>query len=630
MFFGGSRGCAARAAGLICMLPLVLPAQEAPARLEEVVVTGTIIEVPRRQLATAVSVITGEELELRGYNSVADAMRTQPAIGVSNSGGLGKTTTLRIRGEESYRTLLLIDGVKALDPSAPQVAPSFDGLLTTSDLDRVEVLRGPQGFIYGADAGGVVNVLTRTGAGPVGGRVGIEGGQYGTRKLDGSVSGGNDTGDYYLSVTDLETDGFNAQAADTVLMDDDGAENTTLHARFGWNAGENLRLQFVARDIDASTMFDGCFSSTTFSTVHDCATTTEQTTYKLSADYRSGSFTNRFGYSEVDIARDNLAEGISTFAASGTLSRLEYTGSFEPGASTTIVYGADLQDEDIFSSGVPDERSQDGYYIEYQGDFRDRFFVSAGVRYDDNEDFGSATSTRLSGAYLQALGAGSTLKYRASYGTGFRPPSLFEIAYNAGPFAFPPAAGPGLVEETSRGYDLGIEYDTVGGLHVEITYFDQQIEDAIEFDLVGFSGYLQRPGNSKSDGFEVAARVPLGQKLELIANWTDNDARTAVGSPRLRRPGTLANVGVSFTSTDQDFRLFANYRVSRDAIDEVFGIGVVPLDDYDVLDVSLNWRLNKHVEIYGRLENALDETYQELSGFNTAGRSAYGGARLRF
>ena len=172
-------------------------------RPEEIVVTSSIVATPRRQIGAAVGVLPVEEIELRGYSSLADALRTQPGVAVTNSGGSGKNTVVRIRGEEHYRTLLMIDGVKALDTSAPQVAPSFDSLLTTNDLERVEVLRGPQGFIYGADAGGVVNVLTKRGAGDFGGRLGLEYGEFSTRKIDGALSGGGDRGDYYVSVTDL-------------------------------------------------------------------------------------------------------------------------------------------------------------------------------------------------------------------------------------------------------------------------------------------------------------------------------------------------------------------------------------------------------------------------------------------
>ncbi|HEY8427940.1 MAG TPA: TonB-dependent receptor [Sandaracinaceae bacterium] len=594
-------------------------------RPEVIVVSSSLIEQPLRQIGTAVSVIDAPEMELRGYNGLADLLRTQPGIGVSNSGGPGKSTALRIRGEEASRTLLVIDGVKALDPSGVRVEPRFDSLLLTNDLERVEILRGPQGFIYGADAGGVVSIITRTGAGPATGRVGLEYGELDTRKLDASVSGGSNAGDYFFSVTDLETDGFNARTADTVLADDDGADNTTLHTKLGWNATENLRLQLVARDIDASSLYDTCFTES-FEEVHDCLSTVEQTTYKVSADHRGEKVTSAFGYSNVDIARGDFTEGASTFAIEGRLGRFEYTGSFRPTDGVTLVYGLDLQREEVEDEAGTLERDQDAYYVEYQGAFGDRFFLSLGARYDDNEDFGSHTSARVSGAYVQALDGGHALKYRASYGTGFRPPSLFEIAYNRGPNAFPPAAGFALQEESSRGYDLGVELDTARGLHFEVTYFDQQIEDEIFFDPVGFSGYLQSPGKSDSTGVEIAAEVPLGEQWLVSGNWTHNDAEDTSNEQRLRRPRNLGNVSLQYRSPSQQLRFIASYRLSRDSID----VGGVALDDYGVLDLSVAYDVSSAVEVYGRLENATDEEYQEVIGYNTAGRAAYAGVRLRF
>jgi vitamin B12 transporter len=610
----------------LCSLPAGAGAQDADVEpTEEIVVTSSIVPTPRRQLATAVSTIDGATIELRGYDSLAETLRTQPGIGVSNSGGTGKTTTLRIRGEDGFRTLLMIDGVKALDPSTPQVGPGFDSLLTTSDLERVEVLRGPQGFIYGADAGGVVNVLTARGSGPIAGRIGLQYGSHETSKLDASLSGSGERGDYFVSATNLETDGFNSQSADTTLRDKDGADNRTLHAKLGWSATENLRLQLVARNVDASALYDGCFSTVTFATIHDCRSTTDQTTYKASADLDSGAFTHSFGYSRIDIARDNFSEGISAFPTDGEIGRFEYTGAYRPSDSLALVFGADLQSEAVTGSADL-ERDQDGYYVEYQGAFAERLFVSLGARYDDNEDFGSHTSSRLSVAYVQSLGDGDALKYRASIGTGFRAPSLFEIAYNGGPLAFPPAAGLRLSEESSRGHDVGVEYDAADGLHLEATYFDQHIEDEIFFDLAGFSGYLQSPGTSTSQGVELGLTAPVGERWEILANWTHVDADDASDRRRLRVPENLGNVGFTYSLPDEALRLIVNHRQSRNAID----IGGASLDDYAVLDVSLAYSVSDAVEVFARVENAADEDYQEVGGYRTAGRSAYGGVRLRF
>jgi vitamin B12 transporter len=193
----------------------------------------------------------------------------------------------------------------------------------------------------------------------------------------------------------------------------------------------------------------------------------------------------------------------------------------------------------------------------------------------------------------------------------------------------PAALATSLKEEVSKGYDLGIEYDAAGGVHFEVTYFDQDIGDAIvyTFDANTFDdGYLQSLGTSNSKGIELGVDAPLGKRWALIANWTNNDTETAEGQPRVSRPKNLGNFGLQYMSESDAFRFVANYRLSKDAID----FSGTPLDDYAVLDLSVAYAFNETFELYGRVENATDEDYQEVSGYNTAGRSVYGGVRLRF
>ena len=144
-------------------------------------------------------------------------LRTQPGVSVTNTGGTGSAATLRIRGEEGYRTLVLLDGIDISDTSGPQVSPRFEQLLS-SGVQRVEILRGPQGLMYGADAGGVVNITTIAPTEGLGGEVSAEGGRYGSEQVAGNVGGGNDTVDFNLSAADFSTDGFNARDTDTVLQ----------------------------------------------------------------------------------------------------------------------------------------------------------------------------------------------------------------------------------------------------------------------------------------------------------------------------------------------------------------------------------------------------------------------------
>jgi vitamin B12 transporter len=343
----------------------------------------------------------------------------------------------------------------------------------------------------------------------------------------------------------------------------------------------------------------------------------------VSLDQRGERFSNSFGYSAVATERESFADGSSAFMSDGDLARFEYTGSYEPADATALVYGVDLQSE-LVRSGETRERNQNALYFEYQGQFAEHFYLSAGVRHDDNEDFGSHTSTRISAAFVKPL-AEASVKFRASYGTGFRAPSLFEVAYNQGPYAFPPAAGVTLSEEQSEGFDVGAEYDAAYGLHVELTYFDHEISDEVYFDLLGFSGYLQSLGVSRSDGFEFGVAAPIGERWQLLGNWTTNRARDTQNEQRLRRPRNIGNVGLIYT-TQRSLSLIANYRLSRDSID----IGGVALEDYGVVDIAVSRPLGNRLELRARLENLTDEQYQEVIGYNTAGRAAYFGVRVRF
>lgn len=605
--------------------------------MEEMIVSSSRIEIPLRQIGTSVSVVNGEEIQLRGYNSLADVLRTQPGIAVSNSGGLGKNTSLRIRGEEGFRTLMMIDGVDISDPSGPQVGPRLENFIASNDIEKVEVLRGSQGFIYGADAGGVINVFTKTGEGELGGSVGLEAGRYGTQQIDANVSAGNESGDFFIAVTDLESDGFNSRSSDNISPDDDGAENTTIHAKLGWNATEDLRVQLVVRDIDAEAEFDNCFGGAPlFNSTNDCTSETKQTTAKLSGTYDIGSFSHYLGYAETDITRDNFSDGAFSNGSEGEINRAEYMGTYRLNDTTTVVAGVDLEEEIVSSNfGLDVDREQLGVYVEFNGEIASNWFVSAGIRNDDNDDFGSYTSGRLSSAYVMDFDDGSSIKYRASYGTGFRAPSLFEVDYNS--------TGTGvtnnLSEETSSGYDLGVEYYAANGLRLELVYFNQEVEDAIEYQYLGdpvtfaaiIDGYVQLEGTSESEGIELALEYPITKDVAILGNLTHNETEDPNGDTRIRRPELVGNIGLKVSALDKDLNIIVNYRVSRDAVDRDFSTGgTINLDDYAVFDVSANYIINEMITVFGRVENALDEDYQEVTGFNTAGSAAYAGVRFNF
>lgn len=592
--------------------------------LEEIVVTSSRIETPLRQIGTSVSVLNADDILAKGNTSLLDILRTMPSVAVSNTGGSGQVSTLRIRGEEGYRTLVLLDGMKLSDPSVTQVQPQLEHLLS-SGIERVEILRGPQGLSYGADAGGVVNISTRQSSTELRSHIDVMSGAFATQQINGNVSGGSERADFFLSGTHFETDGFNVRRTDTVLADDDGYDNTSLHLRVGVNATDNLRLEAVHRDVAGESSYDGCFDPATFNTIHDCDADFDQQASRLSATYQAGYGSHAIAYATTETERENFAIGASSYASNGELTRIEYIGNITAHANFNFVYGVDLEEED--NNG--ETRDQLGYYAEYLSTFSENFFVTAGVRRDDNDDFGKHTSYRVSSAYLFDVSDSAIVKVRGSLGTGFRAPSPYEASYNSGPFASPPASLTKLKEESSEGHELAIEYYTDQGLHLEAVYFDQEIEDAIYFDLSAYSGYLQDIGTSSSEGVELSATIPLHAQWTLEANYTYNETRRPDGTQRQLRPKNLANLGLAWSSADERIKVSGFYRTSRDSSDVAAGVPV-DLDNYEVIDLTASYSLSSLIDVYGRVENLADEDYVEVLGYNTAGRSAYVGVRFNF
>ncbi len=597
--------------GALCALPV-----NANTKLEEIIVTSSRVEMPLRQVGTSVSALNAREIQALGFNSMLDVLRTLPSVGVSNTGGAGKVSTLRIRGEEGYRTLVMMDGIDISDTSSPQFLPRLEQVLSAG-IERVEVLRGPQGLMYGADAGGVVNITTRAPGEGFGGDVSAEGGRYGTQQYAGNLGYAGDTVDANLSVTDFETDGFNARSDDTLLRDDDGYENTTVHGRLGWNVSDALRLELVGRDVEGKSQYDNCG----FPRTDNCNSEYDQQAWRAGARYQGQRFNHELAYSESETQNRDFSDGGFAFGGEGKLEKWNYLGSFNGGEAMRLVYGVDLKTESRDDTGTNQERDQDGYYLEYQGEFSKRLFVTAGARYDDNDDFGSYNTWRVSGAYLIPASTGE-VKLRGAYGTGFRAPSLYEIGYNNGPFG----NGVELDAEESEGYDLAISWFGNNGLYLEAVYFDQTVDQEIFFDLQTFGGYLQGKGEADSSGVELIAEWPLLPSLSLTGNYTYNDTETSDAGERPRRPDHLANLGLNWQGFDNRLSLGINARLARDAV----GTDGDPLDDYEVININASFEVIRGLDVYGRVENLLDKDYEEVRNFNSSGAAAYAGVRYSF
>ena len=584
--------------------------------IEKIVVVSSKVAMPLREIATSVSLITQEHIEARGFANLSDVLKDQPAIYVNNSGSTGSTTSLRIRGEEAYRTLVTIDGVDISDPTGTQVGPKL-GHLQSANISRVEILRGSQGLSYGADAGGVVNIHSKYYQEQLAGSLFGEFGRYDTTNVTADLGGKNNDLEYYISGASFRTDGFNSRLDDD-SEDLDGYNNTTIHSRLGYQFNKQFSTQLVLRNNKGNGEFDNCGFGASAS--NNCQSEFEQTNIRATLSYETDQHQSDLSYSKNLIERSNLNQGQFSFGSKGFIEKYEYLGNASLNEQHSLVYGLEWEQESITSAGQ--NRYNRAGFIEYQGEVLNDWFVTAAARHDDNDDFGEFTTYRVSSAYIWAVQAGE-LKLRSTYGTGFRAPSLFEVEFNRGPDASEPASSTILEPEESQGFEVGVDYTVSNGSLYQIVYFDQEIENAIEFDLLNFSGYLQEAGSSSSKGIELIASHVISADWKINANYTFNDTEDASGQQRARRPEHLTNIGIEY-SKDR-LSISSNIRLVKNLID-----GGVKLDNYEILDISARFHVSEQLTVHIRAENLFDAKYQDTLAFFTPREAAYVGVRMNF
>lgn len=583
---------------------------------EELLVTASRTATPLQQVGASVSVLDRSDIERLGYVRVQDILRTLPSIQVSSNGVMGSSSALRIRGEEGFRTRILIDGVNLDDSTGPQHAPRIEHLLL-ADIERIEVLRGAQGMIYGADAGGVVNIITRRAGDGLRGEISHEQGRYGFEQNSAALGYGGDGFRVALHIADVDNDGFNTRTTDTVLQDDDGYENTTRSVNGAFDLGESLTLQGILRSNKSRNDYDGCFQG--FSTVHDCRLDYDQFVQRYALNYAADDTRFSVAWQHSRFDRKSYVAGVLDTAFGvfeGEFSEWQLQGGRDF-ASGTLSGGVDLKEEVDEQNEA--QRDQRAAWLEWQGDLSDGVFFTLGGRHDSSDDFGDFFSHRVTLARVIEMASGDELKVRASHGNGFRLPSLQELRTNAG------AGRPQLEEEFSRGFDIGVEYHDEHG-NVQLTLFRQKITNPIDYSQTLFY-YVQDQGDATSDGIELSGEWAAGD-WRVDANATYNETRAVDGGQRARRPRQLYNLGVSYQVPVLPLALDMQVHRVEDVVDKPFGAPRVALDDYTRVDMKATWRLTDQLDFWVRGENLLDDEYTEVLTYNAAGATVHSGFRF--
>jgi len=616
------------AAGLVCAAARAAEADDQVS----VVVSATRVPTPVLEVASSVTLITAADIEARQERTISDVLKDVPGLNVVQTGGPGGVTSVFIRGTNSNHTKVLVDGIDVSDPSNSTGAFDF-GQLLTPDIERIEVLRGPQSGLYGSDAiGGVINIVTRAGQGPMTLAAGLEGGSFETFNQAARLSGSQDAFHYSVNATH-----FHAGATPVTPLDllppgearnDDYDDNLTLSTKLGYDVSPNFDLGLVVRYTDIQLHTTGeDFPPPLFAGVPAAQQTTAATdeyftrltAHALSFD---GLLDQTLGLAYSHLRTSTVEPQTPATLNTGERRKADWQGNFRLAQGVTLVTGAEYERDEIEQPIDASVHIGSGY-AELQSQLGSHWFSALNVRYDDNSRFGGKTTWRFAPAWVISE---SDTKLKASVGTGFKAPTLSELYQSFPPFFF---ANPDLKPESSTGWDAGFEQGLASGaVRLGVTYYYNRIHDLITSDVTGTT--YANIGEATTDGIESFFSWQALRQLTLRLDYTYTEATDEVAHQELlRRPKHKGTLLAQWQATSA-WQLSLDVLAVGSWVDGNRDFSIPRLDapGYVTVNFATSYELNGHLTVFGRINNMLDRRYENPIGFQQPGIGAYAGLRV--
>ena len=608
-------------AAAIALLPTTAFAQ---ADDEEIVVTASGFEQPRSETGQAIDIVDRDRLDQLQSATIADALRTVPGISIAPRGGLGSQTSAFIRGGSSAQTLVLIDGVRINDLTSPNGAFDF-GALMTGNIDRVEVLRGPNSVIWGSQAiGGVVNVQSIVPTEGFAARLGAEYGSFDTKRLQANIAGTSGVLEGSVGGSFVNSDGISALLGGT---ERDGYDNITGNGRLKVKISDSFNLDFRGYYNRATVEYDSLFGIGANALP---VSRNRQFVGYVGAnfDLLDGQWQNRVAYTRTDIKRigtDPVVFSFNNFDVRGAIDRAEYHAAFDLSDALTMVAGAEYERSfasTSFEGAAPDVARNDvaSGFAQFIVRPVSGLIVTAGVRHDAYSDYGGQTTLGGNAAYTP--NEGRTV-IRATYGEGFRAPTLTE--------GQPPFGNPDLKPETARNFDLGVEHQFLGGkAQAFATYFNRRSNDLIAFSVISFQS--ENIDKVTATGLEAGFNLNPTKRLDVRASYTLVNAINQTdggnfGNRQALRPQHSASLTIDWR-TSLGLSVGGSVLIIGDSFDNA--ANTVRLDGYALVGVRASMPLTDVIEVYGRVDNLFDAEYTTVARYNSFGRNAAVGVRAKF
>ncbi|WP_168222918.1 TonB-dependent siderophore receptor [Oceanicola sp. D3] len=592
-----------------------LTAQEAY-ELDTITVTADLSgETETERTGATVEVTTREELETAGDDDLATYLSRQPGLSLAAAGGPGGLADIRMRGLHQKYVKVQIDGIDVLDPSSP--SPSYDfGLMGTSGLGRIEVLKGSQSAQYGSSAvAGVISLQSRR-ATEEGTHVYLEGevGSFDSFGTSATITSKGARHNFAVTLARLEFGGFSSADENDGNTEADGFSSLRLSFNGEYALSDALTIGLAGFAEKSTVAIDGGFP------FGDTDEETDGTSNGLRAfaRYEAGAVTHQFEATYYDIERDYAVSGNHY---EGERQGLRYLGQATLSPAVQLNFGADYTEEEFASATfitAEGKQNTTGVFAEVNWAASSQLDLSAALRHDAHNRFGGHTTGRLALAWRPQ----EDLILRASLATGFRAPSLYEL--------YAPFYGNDtLTPETSRSAELGVEKRLGGDDFVKATLFYTEVEDLIGSDAAFV--YTQIPGTSVAKGLELSGRVALSDKAALFGAYTYTESEDPDGERQLRVPRHDLVLGVEADFAPR-WSFSGEVQHVADVLDVDAQTFVRPIegDDYTLVNAMVTYEINDGAEAYFRIENLTDAEYQTVNGYGQADRAFYVGLRAKF
>jgi len=583
-----------------------LVAQEV--KLKQITVTSaTRSSQSIEDVTSSVNVITAKEIEEKHYTTVVQALESLSGINFTSNGGLGSTTAVFLRGLDSKRTLVLIDGIRYNDLTGLSGAPFSD--LMIGDIEQIEVIKGAQSGIWGADAtAGVINIITKSAKKGAHSSANIEYGSFKSKKY--GLLASYKTEDYYIKagVQKIDTDGFSAQSPRGESIDkyeDDGYKNITANIKFGFDFDKNNKLELSHTTIDSRIEYDG---------------------YKNPNGIKSSKTKDRF--SQINFKQINSFTELDISAKLSKFERdysagYEYDGEVqEYGIKSNtayrendfLVFGVDYKTFE-HKNNLQKRYNNKAVFLTNSNEFNilgAKTILTESIRFDAYDKFDNKSTGKLGVKHFCKSIDGLTIS--SNIGSAYNVPTPYNL------YSF--YGNPSIKPESTVSYDLSVAYR-----ELQLTYFHSNTKDMIDYDFTT-STYNNLSGDIKIEGVEIEYATKIDEDFSLTSNYTYLKAKNSDNETLRRRPTNTLKLALDYYGA-KDLHLGVNgeYIGERFSNDGKQG---AQTGKYTVVNLSGDYNINKNFSVYAKIDNLFDKQYQVVDGYATAPLSAYAGIKAQF